>query len=426
VPEAETLTIPPAARATQGDPDQSGDADALDALEAIVHPIHPISRRHLDALRDELGLVQHAIRSKPDPTRGYATDDAARALKVDLLHARTLGWDGVAKSALANLTFLEQALDDVRGSFLSVRQADGDWVAGPGSQTTLGRVMRALGETIELAPDAALVERAVVLFARALKAAGRTTEVRAQASVVLGCVAATRGPTLTASTETRDRTLLIETREVLRRLATGLHARVLDGARPRWPWPESTLTQEGALIPRALIVAGHRLGAEVMLTIGIQVLNWLIDIQTVPAGHLSPIGTGGWPMGQDRPSFDQLPLDATSLLLAAEAAYDATGDPRYGLAMERSYAWFLGANDLGVVMADPARGACADALHATGADKNRGAEATLMWLMAAEHMRALRVAMPRRVVEQPKGRTPRPGPAPSAPSMALGFAPATR
>jgi hypothetical protein len=131
-------------------------------------------------------------------------------------------------------------------------------------------------------------------------------------------------------------------------------------------------------------------------------------------------------MGRDRPSFDQKPIDATSLLLAAEAAYEATGDPRYRLAMERAYAWFLGANDLGKPVADPARGACADALTATGPDRNRGTEATLMWLTAAEHMRALRPTTPRTVVELPRGRTPRPAPAPSAPGMAPAFEPATR
>ena len=63
--------------------------------------------------------------------------------------------------------------------------------------------------------------------------------------------------------------------------------------------------------------------------------------------------------------------------------------------MERSYAWFLGANDLGLYVADPARGACCDGLEETGVNRNEGAESTLMWLTAAEHIRALRDAEPR-------------------------------
>ena len=58
--------------------------------------------------------------------------------------------------------------------------------------------------------------------------------------------------------------------------------------------------------------------------------------------------------------------------------------------MERSYAWFLGANDLGLYVADPARGACCDGLEMAGVNMNEGAESTLMWLVAAEHIRALR------------------------------------
>jgi hypothetical protein len=122
-------------------------------------------------------------------------------------------------------------------------------------------------------------------------------------------------------------------------------------------------------------------------------------------------------MGGERSTFDQQPIDATSILLAAEAAYDATGDPRYGLAMERAYAWFLGANDLGRPVAFPGRGSCANALTATGVDPNQGAESTLLWLMAAEHIRALRGAVPRRVAVLPRGRAPHPAPSPSAPGI---------
>ena len=57
--------------------------------------------------------------------------------------------------------------------------------------------------------------------------------------------------------------------------------------------------------------------------------------------------------------------------------------------MERAYGWFLGANDLGLAVADPARGASFDGLTPTGVNTNQGAESTLMWLTALEHIRAL-------------------------------------
>ena len=49
-----------------------------------------------------------------------------------------------------------------------------------------------------------------------------------------------------------------------------------------------------------------------------------------------------------------------------------TGGARYVAAMERSYAWFLGGNDLGLYVADPARGACCDGLDRAGVNMNEG------------------------------------------------------
>ena len=91
--------------------------------------------------------------------------------------------------------------------------------------------------------------------------------------------------------------------------------------------------------------------------------------------------------------FDQQPIEATALLLAAESAVIASrASLAIDAAMERAYAWFLGANDLGVAVADPRRGACRDGLTPDGVNLNEGAESTLMWLTAAEHIRALRAA----------------------------------
>jgi hypothetical protein len=374
-----------------------------------VARLHPVSRRHLDVLTGELGILQHAVGSRPDPGHGYCLDDVARALQVDLLHAKVLGWAAVSESAWRGLCFIEAALDEPSGRFRNFRAIDGAWIGGPGSNDSFGRAMLALGEAVAAAPDAALVERAAALFERALPAASRVTSPRAQAAVVLGCAAmsasptsaaraATASPRRTASTASaarvpagRHHPPAYTPQAVMRTLATGLHARFLDYAAPGWPWPEDVLTYENALLPRALIVAGHDLGAGTMLSIGLQVLDWLIRVQTAAAGHLTSIGNGWWPRAGIRARFDQQPIEATALLLAAEAALGATGAPRYRAAMERAYAWFLGDNDLGVRLADPARGAGSDGLTPRGRNTNEGAESTLMWLMAAERIRSLRV-----------------------------------
>ncbi len=337
-------------------------------------PLHPISRRHITALTGEFGILQHASGSKADPAHGYCVDDVARALKVDLLHARVLPWATVSESAWRNLRYLEDAFDPAIGRFGNFRAVDGTWAAGPGSDDSFGRAMLGLACAIASAPEPEMAERADALFDRALPKAARISSPRARAAVVLACH--------TAPNPAR--------KVLMRTLATDLHVLFRSYARPGWPWPEQELTYENALLPRAMIVAGHALGATTMLRIGLQVLDWLIDIQTSEDGHLSPVGNGWWVHGGVKSNFDQQPIEATSLLLASEAAFTATGKPCYRDTMERAYAWFLGENDLKVRIASPLRGASGDGLTPTGRNTNEGAESTLLWLMAAEHIRASR------------------------------------
>jgi hypothetical protein len=340
-------------------------------------PLYPVTRAHLDVLSDDIGIMQHAIGSRPDPAHGYCTDDVARALHVDLLHQRELGWSAVASSAWRNVRFIDEAFDRATGRFRNFRRADGTWLDERASQDSQGRAMLALGAAVVDAPDGSVVELASSLFSAALPAAQDLGALRARASVLLGCDAVMRvAPT--ASTES-----------AFEALAEGLGSTFRSRMTTAWPWPETRLTYENALPVRALIVAGHRLGWTAMLEDGLRVLDWLIVEQT-SSGHLSPVGNGWWTRGGEKSRFDQQPIEATALLLAAESAYAVTGDDRYRAAMELAYGWFLGENDVGVDVAVPEQGASFDGLEAGGVNRNQGAESTLMWLIASEHIRELR------------------------------------
>jgi hypothetical protein len=344
-------------------------------------PLHPISRHHLDAMTDGVGILQHAIGSTPDPAHGYCVDDVARALQVDLLHARTLGWAAVSPTADRGLRYLADAFDPSCGRFRNFRSIDGTWIGGVGSDDSYGRAMLALGETIDDAPEGQFADWATSLFLAALPAAAEVTYPRAEAALILGCAAVPAGQPGGGAAAA-----------MLEPLATRLHAAFRRRGTADWPWPEDVLTYENGLLPRALIVAGGALADDDMVATGLRSLDWLIGSQTAPDGHLSPIGNGWWPRDGKMSHFDQQPIEATALLLAAEAAHVASGEHRYRTAMESSYAWFLGANDLGLQMADPVRGACRDGLTPAGVNVNEGAESTLMWLTAAEHVRAVRGA----------------------------------
>ena len=343
-----------------------------------LSPLHPVSRAHLDALTGDLGIMQHAVGPDPDPGHGYCTDDVARALQVDLLHQHELGWEAVASSAWGNMRFLDAAFDHGTGRFRNFRSVDGSWLAGTASEDSQGRAMLALGWTIAEAADPALVASASSLFLQALPATQGLRALRAQSSVLLGCGAVMRSAPSTRAA--------LAYRLMANRLGSIFQGRTTSA----WPWPESRLTYENALPAQALIVAGRFVDSNQMLQAGLGVLDWLIDSQTDPAGHLSPVGNGWWPCGGTKSQFDQQPIEATALLLAADAAYEATGADRYRVAMERAYAWFLGDNDLHVSIADPQRGACFDGLTPQGVNTNQGAESTLMWLIALERIRVAR------------------------------------
>lgn len=355
-------------------------------------PQYPISRRHLDVLASELTIMQHAIGSAPDPTDGHYVDDVARALEVDLLHGRVLGFPAVSDSAWRNLHFLEAAFDASSGVFRDFRTTSGEWVAGRASQDTQGRAILAIGMTIADAGDGDLRDAAIALWDLALPGATRLTSLRAQASAALGCDARLRyEPSEPA-------------RALLAKFSRGLDRRFRANASSDWFWPENELTYENALLGRCLIVAGRRLGSKDMVGTGVQVVDWLLSVQTSAGGHLSPLGNQPWARGGIRSRFDQQPIEATALLLAAEAALEATGDSRFAAAMELAYGWFLGRNDHNLSVAHPRRGASSDGLTASGLNTNEGAESTLMWLMAAEHIRAHRAA----AVVEPATKMPGP------------------
>ena len=305
---------------------------------------------------------------------------------MDLAHAPELGWGAVEASAWRSLRFLGAAFDPAARHFRNFRGADKGWSRSEPSEDSQGRALLTLGIALGQDVDPHLANRARDLFAAALPGARRLRALRAIASSSLGCVAALDSGAL-------DDTLHGATESALARLATQLrHAFATTGDNGSdWPWPEPVLTYENALLPRALIVAGHRLDDAALEGRGLEVLDWLIAVQVADDGAFSPIGNDGW-WRRDGPRsrFDQQPIEATSMILACEAALSVSPEPRYRKAAERAYGWFLGDNDVGLPVAVPESGGCQDGLEPHGVNLDQGAESTLMWLTALEHMRTLR------------------------------------
>jgi hypothetical protein len=371
-------------------------------------PLYPVSRVHLTAMSDDMGMWQHARGVEPDPRFGYCTDDVARAVIVDLLHAREETSSGLDASLRRSLRFVSDAFDAKSGRFLNFRKADGRWLDTGASEDCHARALMALAAVMVEMPGTELAERAAQLFGRALPAATSFGALRPVSAALLACDSAIEAgfsdaePAFTVlavrlakafgddATESPPRTFRPEPSRF-----AGFSSRIGSEAETtaelEWPWPEPVLTYENALMPRALIAAARRLDQPALLARGCSVLDWLIDVQAGESGRFSPVGNSDWwHRTAERSRFDQQPIEAATMVAATSAAFRATGRARYLDAAEAAYGWFLGDNDLGVALADPARGACCDGLTPTGPNENQGAESTLMWLTALEEMRELR------------------------------------
>ena len=69
-----------------------------------------------------------------------------------------------------------------------------------------------------------------------------------------------------------------------------------------------------------------------------------------------------------------------SLAEACWRAFEITRDDAWLAGVDRAVAWFLGDNDSGLALFDPASGGGRDGLHAFGVNENQGAESTLALL----------------------------------------------
>jgi hypothetical protein len=100
-------------------------------------------------------------------------------------------------------------------------------------------------------------------------------------------------------------------------------------------------------------------------------------------GQLNVIGNAGWHSRGGKPALvDEQGVDVAAFVLSFREAYLATGERHYLRRMRESFAWFLGANRLGMPVYDFATAGCRDGLGALEANENQGAESTISFLLS--------------------------------------------
>ncbi|HWQ36639.1 MAG TPA: glycosyltransferase [Blastocatellia bacterium] len=329
---------------------------------------------HLRRLTDDTGILQHATYGVPDRRHGYATDDAARALVVAMLHWRQFGAQEALELATRYLSFLQYAqLPD--GHFHNFMNYQREFLDERGSEDTLGRALWGLGTTVAFAPGDAMRALAREMFERALGAL-ELHHPRALAYAICGLFNFLGH--YDGATQVRRK--LIELAEQL--LGIYQCARALDDEIGQWRWFGDDVTYGNAKMPQAMLLAYRVAGDERFRQAGLESLDFLLEL-TYRDGRFDFIGNQGWyRRGGERAAFGQQPIEAAYTAEASLAAYEVTGDLRYTELARAAAEWLLGRNRLGVRLYDFTTGACADGLDPHGASLNQGAESVICGLLA--------------------------------------------
>lgn len=338
----------------------------------------PFKPDHILRMSDATGMLQHARLSVPNFTHGYCTDDNARALLLTLLW-RTLGesFPGISRLETSCMAFLAHALHPESKRFRNFMGYDRRWLEDTGSEDSHGRALWALGVCAEQSRDHGLRGLSEQLFTEALPAAADLTHPRSWAFVLLGLDAYLhRHPSERRAV--RLRTILVD--RIMNRFA--------GHTRGEWHWLADDATYGNARLPHALILSGPEMKNAAVLETGLQSLNWLLRIQTSDTGNFQPIGSDGfYHRHGTRAFYDQQPIEIQATVSACLGAYRATSDNQWLKKAHDVFEWFLGHNDLGLMIYDTRTGGCRDALHSDRVNENQGAESTLAFHLALAELR---------------------------------------
>lgn len=333
-----------------------------------------IRTAHLDLLCDDVGVVQHAVGGMPNLSTGYCVDDVARLLPCAVAIADRTGHAAWRRRAVLALAFLRHATPE-RPATVGMHNLlgyDRRWLDHPHHGDHVGRAVRALTAVVgDDRPDAIREPAVVLLDTLCADVADTRPSPRTAAQLVVGLAR------LKGAAPLRRWDGLVDT------LAEGIAALHPRNATDDWDWYEDALAYDNALVPHALILAGHRLDDDRYLRLGLRTLRWYGDQCGLDDPPVVLPGNEGRHRGEPHPGHGgEQPLEAAALVVAELDALAVTGDEGHGRRALRAWSWFTGANRSGRWVLDPATGGCADGIDHGVVSSNQGAESTIEALSA--------------------------------------------
>ncbi len=353
------------------------------------HPLPALRLDHLRRLTDGVGLLHNATHGVPHYAPGYLTADNALALRLMVL----LEDDPATAPEAARLqstfaAFVHHAFRPESGRFHARLTFERQWGDEAGADEALGHAIWALGTCVGRSRSPAIRRWAAQLLDRSLPALLPEARPHGWALGLLGIAEYLRR--LGGDRVAED------LQEILtQRLLSAL----MEHGSTDWPWFEPELTAGAAQLPQALLVGGRGAENAAAVEFGLRSLSWLMRLRTAEGGQFHAGAPAARRTSTPPDRFNQFPREAGAAVAACVEAAASTGDPRWREDGLRAFEWFLGRNDLGQSLYDPATGGCCDALHVDRLNLNQGAESTLAFVLARHEIEQMQVL-------------PQPGPSP--------------
>lgn len=349
---------------------------------------------YIRRITDDTGIFQHTKFGVPDRSKGYTTDDNARALiAAVLLYSKHQ--DSVTLDLIHTYISFIHHSQNGDGNFRNFMDYNRSFVEERGSEDCQGRTLWALGFALSHSaslPDN-LLNTCRYLINQALPNLNALGSPRAQAYAIIGLSYLIETPNaLTYSFPYPHTTSTVEEKAFLPRafivdltenMAVRLHNQYIRNKGNDWNWFEDSLTYGNSMLPWALLKAFSISDNILLKKTAKESLDFLASKTFSKEGYYKPIGSHGWLMrdGTSAP-YDEQPIEACEMLLACKEAAIVLQDPSYQKQASLCYEWYLGHNSLQKSLIDPQTGACYDGIHSTGLNLNQGSESIISFSIA--------------------------------------------
>ncbi|WP_017813802.1 hypothetical protein [Paenibacillus shenyangensis] len=347
--------------------------------------------RYLIRLTDDTGIFQHTKFGIPDRSKGYTTDDNARALIAAVMLYTDQQSEETARLMRTYLAFVYHAQNE-DGTFRNFMDYNRVFNETVGSDDCQGRCVWALGWTIaqpEIPND--LRNTCRYMINQAIPQLAKLRSPRAIAYALVGLT------TMLESTESLhyvfpsadqgeyDAGFLprAEVEQLIETMSTGLYDQYQVYRGEDWHWYENSMTYGNAMLPWAMYKASQFLRTRDFAHIAEESLDFLVRMTIPNRDYFKPIGSHGWlERGDDPAPYDEQPIEASEMLMACMEAYQITGRQLYYDYALLCYEWFHGRNSIQTSLIDKQTGGCYDGIHVWGLNLNQGSENVVSYCMA--------------------------------------------